>query len=84
MTLHAHGEGWSVEVHRRGEPHRPAPAGGHLVAYAERGGDGWRIMHRDGRAVTVASAVEALERLLMISERDGPVDAMLLVARRSP
>jgi hypothetical protein len=41
-------------------------------------------MHRDGRAVTVASAVEALERLLMISERDGPVDAMLLVAQRSP
>jgi hypothetical protein len=72
-----------VEVHSgAGSPDLPAPAGGSLVAYARRSGDGWRITHRDGRAVTVSSAVEVLERMLMISDHDGPVDAVLLVAPR--
>jgi hypothetical protein len=37
-----------------------------LVAYAELNDGVWRVAHRDGRAVTVASRVEVIERLLAV------------------
>lgn len=73
---------WSVEV-LTDDPSAPGPAAGDVLAYAQRRGDGWRVAHRDGREVTVASTVEVLERLLMVADRDGPVDTVLLVTRRA-
>lgn len=73
---------WSVEI-LTDDPSAPAPADGDVLAYAQRRGDGWRIAHRDGREVMVATTVEAIERLLMVAERDGPVDTVLLVTRRT-
>lgn len=82
MTTDPHDGGWSVEIRgHTGAPAGPLPGGGHVVAYAQRSRGGWRIVHRDGRAVRAATGVEALERMLLISYRDGPVDTVLLVAR---
>jgi len=64
------------------DPSASGPATGDVLAYAQRRGDGWRIAHRDGREVTVATTVEVLERLLMVADRDGPVDTVLLVNHR--
>ena len=72
---------WSVDV-RTDDPQASGPVAGDVLAYAQRRDDGWRIAHRDGREVCVATTVEVLERLLMVADRDGPVDTVLLVNHR--
>ena len=50
------------------------------VVTAYRRGDGWRLVHRDGRQVDAATVVEALERLLMTVERDASVTEVVALA----